>query len=315
MEDSGPYTRGGRPGGNGDLTDVPGVRVGHWSDEVGRTGCTVVLLPDEGAVTAVDVRGAAPGTRETDLLAIDATVPGVHAVLLTGGSAFGLAAADGVVRRLEERGVGLPTPAGPVPLVPTAVVFDLPTGSAQARPDADAGYTAARAAEAGAPCGTGRVGAGTGATVGKLAGPDGAAPGGTGTASWVLPGGATVGVLVVVNALGDVVDEDGRVLAGPGTVELLLGPEAPAPPGLGTNTTLVLVATDLGLTKAEARRLAVVAHDGLARAIRPVHTDYDGDTAFAASTGDRPVDDTTMLVLQAAVVELVAAAVRGAVSA
>lgn len=301
-------------GGHGDLADVPGVRVGHWSDEVGRTGCTVVLLPDDGAVTAVDVRGAAPGTRETDLLAPDAIVPGVHAVLLTGGSAFGLAAADGVVRRLEERGIGLPTPAGPVPLVPAAVVFDLPTGSAQARPDRDAGHAATLAAEAGGPCGNGRVGAGTGATVGKLLGPDRAAPGGVGTASWRLPGGATVGVVVVVNALGDVVDDDGRVLAGPGTVAHLLGAEAPAAPPLGTNTTLAVVATDLALSKAAAQRLAAVAHDGLARSIRPVHTAYDGDTVFAASTGDRPLDEATSLVLHAAAVELVAAAVRRAVA-
>ncbi len=193
------------------LTDVPGIRVGHWTDVDARTGCTVVLLPEEGAVASVDVRGAAPGTRETDLLRPEATVPRVHAILLTGGSAFGLAAADGVVAHLESRGVGTPTPAGPVPIVPAAVLFDLAVGSASVRPDAEAGRAAVREAEEGRPCTSARVGAGTGATVGKLFGDP--VDAGLGTASVALPSGAVVGALVAVNSVGDVVAED-RV--GPG---------------------------------------------------------------------------------------------------
>src|SRR3954469_18408526 len=151
----------------GDLTDVPGILVGHWTDAVGLTGCTVVLLPDAGAVASVDVRGAAPGTRETDVLQPDNQVQVAHAVLLTGGSAFGLAAADGVMQRLSERAVGVPTPGGPVPIVPAAVVFDLTAGSPAARPVAASGHEACVSAEAEGPCGSGRFGAGTGATVGK----------------------------------------------------------------------------------------------------------------------------------------------------
>ncbi len=293
----------------GDITDVPGIRVGHWTDETGRTGCTVVLLPDAGAVTSVDVRGAAPGTRETDLLSPDNTVPVAHAVLLTGGSAFGLAAADGVMRRLEERGLGVPAGPALVPIVPAAVLFDLGYGDAAARPDAASGRAATLSAEEGQPCGTGPVGAGAGATVGKLLGSP--TPTGIGTASLTLPGGATVGALAAVNAVGDVVDSDGSLIAGPGTVEHLLTHGMPAPPVAGTNTTLALVATDAPLTKTQAHRLAVVAHDAFALAIRPVHTAYDGDTVFAVSTGSAdPVDG---LVLEVAAVEVLASAVRNAV--
>lgn len=296
----------------GDLTDVPGVRVGHWTDGEGATGCTVVLLPEDGAVTSVDVRGAAPGTRETDVLHPDNHVQVAHAIALCGGSAFGLAAVDGVMRRLSERGVGVPTPAVPVPIVPAAVVLDLTTGSATARPDADAGYAACLAAENGTPCGGGRIGAGTGATVGKLFGDP--VPAGLGTASVQLPGGGTVGAVAVVNAVGDVVAADGSVLAGPDTVRRLLDEGVPAPPPIGSNTTLVVVATDVTLTKVQAHRLAVTAHDGLAHAIRPVHTAYDGDTVFAVSTGGRPASDASMLLLQTAAVEVVAQAIRDAVS-
>jgi L-aminopeptidase/D-esterase-like protein len=295
----------------GDLTDVPGIRVGHWTDEVGLTGCTVVLLPEEGAVASVDVRGAAPGTRETDVLHPDNMVQVAHAVLLTGGSAFGLAAADGVMQRLSERSLGVPTPGGPVPIVPAAVVFDLATGDPSARPVAESGYEACESAEAGKPCGSGRFGAGTGATVGKLFGSP--SPAGLGTASLRLPGGGTIGAVAVVNALGDVVDEDGSVLAGPGTVRRLLADGLPQPPPIGANTTLALVATDVALTKVQAHRLAVTAHDGLAQAIRPVHTAYDGDTVFAVSTARRPAGDTSLLLLQAAAVEVVAQAIRAAV--
>jgi L-aminopeptidase/D-esterase-like protein len=293
----------------GDVTDVPGIRVGHWTDEVGLTGCTVVLLPDEGAAASVDVRGAAPGTRETDLLSPDNTVQVAHAVLLTGGSAFGLAAADGVMQRLEERGIGVPAGPALVPIVPAAVLFDLGYGDVAARPDAAAGRAAILAAESGGSCGSGPVGAGAGATVGKLLGNP--TPAGLGTASLRLPGGATVGAVAAVNAVGDVVDGSGQVLAGPGTVAHLLTQGAPAPPVAGTNTTLALVATDARLTKTQAHRLAVVAHDAYALAIRPVHTPYDGDTMFAVSTGSAdPVDD---LVLQTAAVEVLASAIRNAV--
>lgn len=294
----------------GDLTDVPGVRVGHWTDFEARTGCSVVLAPDKGAVTSVSVRGAAPGTRETDALAPDATVQVAHAVVLTGGSAFGLAAADGVMRRLAERSVGVPTPGGPVPIAPAAVLFDLTV--ATARPDASAGYAACVAAEAGTECGSGRIGAGTGAIVGRLFGSP--VPGGLGTASLRLPSGGTVGAVAAVNAIGDVVDEAGEVLAGADTVARLFGAAPPDPPLPGTATTLVVVATDLRLDKVQAHRLASVAHDGLARAIRPVHTAYDGDTVFAMSTGLVEPAEGEEVVLQAATVEVVAAAIRAAVS-
>lgn len=298
-----------------DDISLDGVGVGHWTDPVGRTGCTVVLLPAEGAVTSVAVRGAAPGTRETDLLAPDNSVQVAHALLLTGGSAFGLAAADGVMRRLEERGIGVETPAGRVPIVPAAVLFDLGVGDAQARPGAEAGYAAALAAEQEGPVVTGQVGAGTGATVAKLFGPADALPGGLGTAGRALPGGGDVWALAAVNAVGDVVGEDGAVLAGPGTVEHLLSGQDPSPPPVGSNTTLVVVGTDLPLTKTQAHRLAVVAHDGLAHAIRPVHTSFDGDTVFAFSTGRATpqTDPLALLELEVAAVNVVARAVRRAV--
>jgi L-aminopeptidase/D-esterase-like protein len=297
------------------LTDVPGIRVGHWTDTEARTGCTVVLLPDQGAVASVDVRGAAPGTRETDLLRPEATVARAHAIVLTGGSAFGLAAADGVMRHLESRGIGTPTPAGPVPIVPVAVLYDLAVGSSSTRPDAAAGRAAVLDAERGLPCADDRVGAGTGATVGKLFGSP--ADGGLGTAGTALPSGSVVGALVAVNAVGDVVAEDGSVLAGapvPGTVARLLAGEAPGPPPPGTSTTLAVLATDAPLTKTQCHRLAQVAHDAFAQAIRPVHTGFDGDTVFAVSTGNgEPLDDVAFLVVQVAAVEVLARAVRSAV--
>ena len=200
-----------------------------------------------------------------------------------------------------------------MPIVPAAVVFDLTTGSATARPDAGSGHAACLAAEADGPGDTGQVGAGTGATVGKLFGPDGSRPGGIGTASVALPGGGTVAALAEVNAVGDVVDHDGRVLAGPGTVRRLLDEGVPAPPPIGTNTTLVVVATDVTLTKVQAHRLAVTAHDGLALAVRPVHTAYDGDTVFAVSTGTLAAGEAALLLLQTAAVDVVAQAIRNAV--
>ncbi len=303
---------------SGDITEVPGVRVGHWTDVEARTGCTVVLLPEEGAVTSVDVRGAAPGTRETDLLSPGNRVPVAHALVLTGGSAFGLATADGVMGWLDERGVGWETPAGRVPIVGAAVLYDLATGRADVRPDAAAGRAAAQDALDGRPAAQGRVGAGTGATVGKLV--EGGVPGGLGSAALRLPSGHVVGALAAVNAVGDVVDVDGSVLAGPGTVEhVLSGAALGPPPQAGQNTTLAVVATDLPLTKQVAHRTAVVAHDGMARAIQPVHTPFDGDTVFVCSTGAASAappepDAFDLLRLEVAAAEVLARAIRAAVT-
>ena len=258
------------------LRDVPGIRVGHWTDATRLTGCTVVLAPDSGAVAGVDVRGSAPGTRETDLLRPTALVERINAICLAGGSAFGLAAADGVMRRLAERGVGYATGVRPVPIVPAAILFDLGVGDPLAFPDADAGYAATVAAEANGGPLEGRVGAGTGATVAKMAGPQGARPGGIGSAARRLPDGSTVGALVVNNALGNVQARDGRPLA---------ASEGAAEPPVG-NTTLVVIGTDANLDRAECRKLAELGHDALAIGIRPTHTLFDGDVVFTMSTGD-----------------------------
>ncbi len=276
----------------GGITDVPGVAVGHFTDPRRPTGCTVVLVR-EGATGAVDVRGGAPGTRELELLDPVNIVDVVHAVLLAGGSAFGLDAAGGVMRFLEEQGVGVAVGAARVPIVPAAILFDLAVGDGHIRPDAEAGYAAARAAAPGAVA-EGSVGAGAGATVGKMWGFDRAMKGGVGTASLRLPDGSIVGALAAVNAFGDVVGEDGRVIAGarsrdgsrldPALAGLVAG-RSPLHALAGTNTTLAVVATSASLTKAEAARVARMAQDGLARAIVPAHTPFDGDLVFALSTG------------------------------
>jgi L-aminopeptidase/D-esterase-like protein len=281
------------------IRHVPGIRVGHATDEAGATGCTV-LLAEGGAVAGIDVRGSAPGTRETDLLRPTALVERIHALCLAGGSAFGLAAADGVMRYLAERGIGFETGARPVPIVPAAIIFDLFVGSPDAAPGADDGYAAAAAAERGDGPLEGRVGAGTGATVGKLLGPERASPGGVGSAAIRLPGGTTVGALVVNNATGNVLGRDGRVLAGArgeggefvDATGLLLGgpPPGPVPPA-GISTTLGVIATDATLDRAQCRKLAEVAHDALALAISPVHTLLDGDLVFALSTTRGPAPD------------------------
>jgi L-aminopeptidase/D-esterase-like protein len=259
------------------LRDVPGLRVGHWTDATGLTGCTVVLAPDSGAVAGVDVRGSAPGTRETDLLRPTALVERIHAICLAGGSAFGLAAADGVMRRLAERGIGFATGVRPVPIVPAAILFDLGVGDPLAVPGADAGYAATLAAEGNVGTLEGRTGAGTGATVAKMAGPDNAKPGGVGSAARRLPDGSTVGALVVNNALGDIHARDGTPLVrATGTLH---------PPATG-NTTLVVIGTDANLDRAQCRKLAEIGHDALAIGIRPAHTLFDGDVVFTMSTGD-----------------------------
>ena len=259
------------------LRDVPGVRVGHWTDTAGGTGCTVVLATDDGAAAGVDVRGSAPGTRETDLLRPTALVDRINAICLAGGSAFGLAAADGVMRRLAERGIGFATGVRPVPIVPAAILFDLAVGDPAAFPDPDAGYAATVAAESNDGHLEGRIGAGTGATVAKLGGVEGASPGGVGSAARRLPDGSTVGALVVNNALGAIHARDGRPLVTPGS-----GP--PSPPSV--NTTLVVVATDAPLDRAQCRKLAQLGHDALAIGIRPTHTMFDGDVVFTLATGD-----------------------------
>ncbi len=279
----------------GSITQVRGIEVGHFTDTRRPTGCSVVLARS-GAVGGVDVRGAAPGTRETDLLDPSNLVSVVHAVLLCGGSAWGLDAASGVMRWLEDEGIGLCVGAAPgqiVPIVPAAVLFDLHVGDARIRPDATAGHAACAAACADAPA-QGNVGAGAGATVGKMFGAAYAMKGGIGTAS-VTVDGVTVGALIAVNALGDVVDPaTGQPIAGArtadgtalrGSVAAALAGDRPLALLAGSNTTIGVIATDAPLTKAQAKRLAGAGHDGLARAIRPVHTMSDGDTLFALGTG------------------------------
>jgi L-aminopeptidase/D-esterase-like protein len=306
----------------GAITDVAGLRVGHAQAQGRATGCTVLLCPP-GTVGGVAQRGGAPGTRETDLLRPENTVDVVHALLLTGGSAFGLDAAGGVMRWLEERGVGLPVgPQVRVPIVPAAVLFDLWLGDSRIRPDAGTGYAACEAALPQAPA-QGNVGAGAGAVVGKLFGIERAMRGGLGTASlrW---GQHTVAALVAVNAIGDIVDDAGRPLAGARSADggalhdssaaLLNGDMPPRWQTAlqGTATTIGVVATDARLTKAQAAQLASLAHHGLARAIRPL-TAHDGDTLFALCTGTAGPAEISALGALAA--EVVARAIRNAVLA
>ncbi len=275
------------------LTDVAGLTVGHFTHPARATGCSVVLCP-AGAVAGADVRGGAPGTRETDLLLAENLVDRVHAVLLTGGSAFGLDAAGGVMRWLEERGHGFAVGNVRVPIVPAAVLFDLWHGDLSIRPDAAAGYAACLAASPARPA-QGNVGAGAGATVGKLFGIERAMKGGIGSAS-IRVGAITVAALVAVNASGDVFDPaDASVLAGARTgadshhllhtAAALARGELPLRLQAGMSTTIGVIATDAQLDKAQCRKLASMAHDGLARCINPIHTPYDGDTLFALATG------------------------------
>ncbi len=307
----------------GSLTDVPGLRVGHFTDTRRPTGCTVVLA-EAGAVCGVDVRGGAPGTRETDLLDPVNTVRTVHAVVLSGGSAFGLDTATGVMRYLEEKRIGFPVGAARVPIVPAAILFDLGLGDWTIRPDANAGYAAARAA-AGGPVPEGNVGAGAGASAGKLHGLARAMKTGIGSASLRLPGGGVVAALVAANPFGDVVDpasgrklaglrsEDGKALRG--TVEAMLAGERASRPQPRENTAIGVVATNVALEKSEATRVAQMAHAGLARAIHPVHTPWDGDTLFALSTGAVELDEATLLVGTAAAEAVARATVRAALTA
>ena len=305
----------------GAITDVGGIKVGHFTDQRRPTGCTVVLA-EEGAIGGVDVRGAAPGTRETDLLNPVNTVEQVHAVVLSGGSAFGLETATGVVRYLEEKGIGFDVGVARVPIVTAAILFDLMVGDARIRPDSEAGYRACRAATAKPPA-EGNAGAGAGATVGKLFGFDRAMKGGIGTAS-IRAGGFTVGAIVAVNATGDVLDPlTGDVIAGARTKDgkalldtrrAILRGELPAAPRTGarpgSSTTIGVVATDAALTKTQTSKVAQMAHDGLARAVSPAHTPLDGDTIFALATGKAGKGASVLLIGSLAAEALAAAIVR-----
>jgi L-aminopeptidase/D-esterase-like protein len=301
----------------GAITDVPGIRVGHFTDTRRPTGCTVVLC-EAGAVGGVDVRGGAPGTRETELLDPVNSVDTVHAIVLAGGSAFGLDAAAGVVHYLEQRKVGFAAGPAIVPIVPAAILFDLGLGDPKVRPDAAAGRAAAETATSSV--GEGSVGAGAGATVGKAFGLSRAMKGGTGTASVRTPAGLVVGTLVVVNAFGDVRDPDAcRLVAGArtpdgrglaGTMAAIRAGELVPGQRPGESTTLGVVATNARLTKPQATKVAQMAQDGLARAVEPVHTPWDGDTLFVLATGAAPSDATVVGALAA---EAVARAVVRAV--
>jgi L-aminopeptidase/D-esterase-like protein len=299
---NGPEAAGRLPGG---------VSVGHWTDAAGRTGCTVVLVPG-GAVPGVDVRGGAPGTLGTDELRPGMTAGRAHAILLTGGSAFGLAAAAGVMRYLEEHGAGFAIGSVRVPIVAAAVIFDLLTGDPRARPDAAAGYSACRAATAHPAVGA--VGAGTGATVAKAGGQP--RPGGVGIAS-APAGAATVTAVMVANSVGGIWDDERHEwIAPPAPAEggPVPGEGGPAPGGgapgpvAGANTTIGVVVTDAELTKEQANRVAAVAHDGMARAVRPAHTRYDGDTIFCLATGAVAAPGTAGTAPVPALVDLVEAA-------
>lgn len=282
---------------NDTLTAVRGIRVGHATDRVGITGCTVVLCP-EGTVGGVDQRGGAPGTRETDLLAPMHTVEHVSAVCLAGGSAFGLAAADGVMQWCEQHGYGYKARSGiVVPIVPAAIIFDLTIGDPKRRPTAEMGYAACEGASS-APVALGSVGVGTGCRVGAVRGSEFATKGGVGSAAVDLGGGLIVAALVAVNSVGDVVEANGTVIAGlrsfpdaPGYANMLEWMRQARKTSPGLEATVVgVVATNGRFTKEHVSKIAQMAHDGLARAVRPAHTMYDGDTVFALATGEVEAD-------------------------
>lgn len=295
------------------ITDIEGIHVGHWTDSAAKTGCTAILC-ERGAVGGVDVRGAAPGTRETDLLRGYHAVERIHGVMLSGGSAFGLAAASGAMHYLEERGIGLDVGVTKVPIVPSAVLFDLAVGDGAVRPGEREGYAACAGASKDAPL-RGRVGAGCGATVGKAAGMQYAMPGGIGSCCMDLGGGVYLAALAAVNALGDVCDHHtGEILAGAnidGTVVPCFSLLEAQPSFAGTNTTLGVIATNAAITREEANKLAEMAHDGFALAIRPVHTPMDGDTVFALSTAALP--SVPLLKLFSLAPEVMARAIQDAV--
>ena len=299
---------------NNTLTAINGIRVGHAHDLDAMTGCTVILCPPN-TVGGVDQRGGAPATRETDLLHPMHMVQHVNAILLTGGSVFGLAAADGVVRYLEQNGIGFSTPEGVVPIVPTAALYDLNIGRADKRPNADMGYAACQAATR-EPVAHGLLGAGAGAKVGSLMGSAFATKSGIGSASVELENGLIVAALIAVNALGDVVNDKGEIIAGLraapdsdqfiGTLNMLKMMSGTSLPAAG-NTIIGVVVTNAKLSKEEVNKVAQMAHDGIAQAVRPAHTMYDGDTLFALATGEVPGD---VNIVGAFGAEIVAQAIR-----
>jgi L-aminopeptidase/D-esterase-like protein len=313
-----PLNRAGFPEHEGGLTDLTGLKVGHFTDQRRPTGCTVILT-EAGATAGVDVRGSAPGTRETDLLSPINTVPRIHAILLAGGSAFGLDAASGVVKYLEQKGIGHPTSAVPVPIVPAAILFDLALGDPTIRPDSHAGYQACLEASS-APAAEGNVGCGAGATVGKLLGRERAMKGGLGSASrrWE---NIVVAALAAVNALGNVLDsKTGRLLAGVrtedgrallGVEECLKVPYRRSVMPSAENTTLVVVGTNARFDKAGMTKIAQMCHDGFARAVNPVHLPFDGDVAFALSTGQ--IEEASLAQVGAIAAEVTARAIARAV--
>jgi L-aminopeptidase/D-esterase-like protein len=294
------------------ITDVRGIEVGHAQDDQALTGCTVILCR-KGAVAGVDVRGGAPGTRETDLLNPVNLVEEVHAIVLAGGSAFGLDAATGVVRYLEEKNIGFNTGTVKVPIVPSAILYDLNLGRADVRPDSAMGYRAAASASSGKPA-EGNVGAGAGASVGKMFGSKLSMKSGLGTASMDMGNGILVGAIVAVNAFGDVIDpQTGSLIAGlrsgrvgplrvgkknqfADTLTMMKNPGGRGILGLATrtNTVIGVIATNAKLTKAQATKVAQMAQDGIARTIRPAHTMLDGDVIFALSTGTKKADVSTV---------------------
>jgi L-aminopeptidase/D-esterase-like protein len=316
---------------NATITAVPGIEVGQAQDDEALTGCTVIVCR-KCAVGGVDQRGGAPGTCETDLLNPVNLVDRVHAVVLAGGSAFGLDAASGVMRYLEEHKIGFKAGAGRVPIVPAAILYDLDLGRAGRRPDAEMGYAAASAASAG-PVAEGNVGAGTGASVGKIFGPRGAMKSGLGSASMEIGGGVIVGAIVAVNAVGDVVDPStGRIVAGARPVKLgplTVGGKGPFADTLevmktfpgrtvmglatGSNTVIAVVATNARFDKAQTTKMAQMAQDGLARTVRPAHTMLDGDTVFSLATGGKKADVSLVGAFAAEVLaEAILRAVRAA---
>ena len=295
---------------NNTITDVPGIEVGQAQDDEALTGCTVILCR-KGAVAGVDVRGGAPGTRETDLLNPSTLLQKVHAVMLAGGSAYGLDAASGVMRYLEEKNIGLDTGVAKVPIVPAAILFDLMVGRPDVRPDAEMGYRAASSASSDAPA-EGNVGAGAGASVGKIYGPKSAMKTGVGTASMRV-GGIVIGAIVAVNAFGDMIDpSNGRIVAGARSNKKDVAPDDEGyfldtlevmktltgrmifKVATKSNTVIGAIATNAKLTQAEATKVAQMAQDGLARTIRPAHTMLDGDTIFTLATGQKKSDPTTV---------------------
>lgn len=297
------------------ITAIGGLSVGHWTEPAALTGCTAIIC-ENGAVCGVDVRGSAPGTRETDLLRGYNSVTGINAVMLCGGSAFGLDAASGAMRYLEERGLGVDVGMGVVPIVPAAVIFDLGVGDSSIRPTKDDGYAACLDAKAGA-YSTGRVGVGTGATVGKAFGPKFAMSSGIGSSCIDIGGGVKIGALVAVNALGDVYNpETGCIVAGArdgdGFLNCMSMTSQSAAQAGFTNTTIGVIATNASLTREEANKIASMGHDGLAMTIKPVHTHLDGDTLFALSTGE--VQNVSMLSIMIGAVKAVSLAVLDAVS-